>query len=120
MIYPPQTLSIIGQRQTDDGIGGVTTTEDILLLVKGYIDAVGTGTDAPSQYTKGFIEQSTHVAIIKPIPKALVITDKMRLADANGRHYDITFVDDPVGINHHLEVYLKYTGEANDGQSGEN
>ena len=34
----------------------------------------------------------------------------MRIVDLDGRFYDITYSDNPVGMNHHNEVYCKFGG----------
>lgn len=98
---------LIKQKTTsDDGIGGKTFAWSDVTTVNGYVDML-TGTDQ-NGVQNAFVEQSTHVLIIPIYTDG--ITDKMRVVDAYGRYYDITFVDDPVGQRHHNEVYLKFGG----------
>jgi hypothetical protein len=103
----PQTLSVWGCTQEDDGIGGVIEGWGLLKTVKGYIDLF-TGTDH-NLIENAFVEQSTHVAVLSTYDGT--ITDKMRVSDEQKRMYDVTLADDPVGIGHHTELYLKYGGE---------
>ena len=95
--------------QVPDGIGGFHETWDDMPEVSGYLDML-TGTDLNS-VQNAFIEQSTHVLIIPEYTEW--ITDQMRIVDMDGRIYDITYSDNPVGANHHNEVYCKFGGVIN-------
>lgn len=87
-------------------LGDYEATWSDLGVVDGFLDML-TGTDV-NDVQNAIIEQSTHVLIVMPIPD-FVITDKMRVI-FNGNYYSITYVDDPVGQHHHLEIYLTYGG----------
>ena len=92
--------------QVPDGIGGFSEAWDDMPDVSGYLDML-TGTDLNS-VQNAFIEQSTHVLIIPEYTEW--ITDQMRIVDMDGRYYEITYSDNPVGVNHHNEVYCKFGG----------
>ena len=92
--------------QEPDGIGGFRETWDDMPDVSGYLDML-TGTDLNS-VQNAFIEQSTHILIIPEYTEW--ITNQMRIIDLDGRIYDITYSDNPVGMNHHNEVYCKFGG----------
>ncbi|GEK88886.1 phage head-tail adaptor, putative, SPP1 family [Alkalibacterium putridalgicola] len=92
--------------QIDDGIGGFKEDWTIYKTVEGYID-LATGTDQ-NNVQNAVTEQSTHMLIIPEFTEG--ITDDMRVTEANGRSYSVTYADDPVGQGHHNEVYLKYNG----------
>lgn len=92
--------------QVPDGIGGFSETWDDMPEVSGYLDML-TGSDLNS-VQNAFIEQSTHILIIPEYTEW--ITDQMRIVDLDGRIYDITYSDNPVGMNHHNEVYCKFGG----------
>ena len=100
---------IQAKTQADDGIGGFTEDWSDLKEVLGYLDLV-TGTDMNS-VQNAIIEQSTHVLIIPEYTEW--ITDQMRIVDMDGRYYEITYSDNPVGVNHHNEVYCKFGGVIN-------
>lgn len=107
-MYPPYDMTVQTRQQTDDGIGGTITTWSDIGTLTGYIDMVN-GSDLPTGAAdNAFIENSTHVAVI-PDGKPGRVSDKDRIT-YQGRGYDVTFVDDPVGVGHHLEVYLRYAG----------
>lgn len=108
-MYPPYDLKVQTPQPTDDGIGGVSSSWVDGATLSGYIDLV-TGTDLPNGTTdNAFIENSTHIAICPEADKSQV-TDNDRLVGPDGKVYDVTYVDDPVGIGHHLEIYLRYPG----------
>lgn len=109
-MYPPQTLKIQTKTQTPDGIGGLLETWDDYTTVQGYIDLT-TGTDLNTMQN-AYTEQSTHIAVIPEYTAG--INDDMRVVDETGRWYSITYVDDPVGVHHHLELYLNYGGEVSE------
>ncbi len=105
-----QTFEIEVMAQVDDGIGGFIEDWAPFKTVQGYLDLI-TGTDL-NTLQNAFTEQSTHVLIIPIYTDG--ITDKMRVVDKKGRYYTITYADDPVGVGHHNELYVKYGGVLND------
>ena len=104
-----QTFEIEVMAQVDDGIGGFTENWAPFKTVQGYLDLI-TGTDL-NTLQNAFTEQSTHVLIIPQFTTD--ITDKMRVVDSQNRYYSITYADDPVGVGHHNELYVKYGGVLN-------
>lgn len=104
-----QSFEIQHKTQTDDGIGGFTEEWKKKFSVEGYIDLL-TGTDQ-NNVQNAFVEDSTHVLIIPEYTPG--ITDNMRVVDKDNRFYAITYSDNPVGVNHHNEVYLTYGGVLN-------
>ena len=101
-----QTFEIEVMAQVDDGIGGFIEDWAPFKTVQGYIDLI-TGPDL-NTLQNAFTEQSTHVLIIPQFTAG--ITDKMRVVDSNNRYYTITYADDPVGVGHHNELYIKFGG----------
>jgi head-tail adaptor len=101
-----QTFEIEVMAQVDDGIGGFTEDWAPFKTVQGYIDLI-TGTDL-NTLQNAFTEQSTHILIIPTFTEG--ITDKMRVVDSQKRYYTITYADDPVGLVHHNELYIKFGG----------
>lgn len=101
-----QTFKIEVMAQVDDGIGGFIEDWAPFKTVQGYIDLI-TGTDL-NTLQNAFTEQSTHILIIPTFTEG--ITDKMRVVDSQKRYYTITYADDPVGLGHHNELYIKFGG----------
>ena len=95
--------------QVDDGIGGSIEEWDDFKIVEGYIDLI-TGTDL-NNVQNAITEQSTHILIIPSFTEG--ITDNMRVVDKDSRYYSITYSDNPVGLNHHNELYLTFGGVLN-------
>lgn len=104
-----QSFEIQHKTQEDDGLGGTEEKWKTLMSVDGYIDFI-TGTDQ-NNIQNAFVEESTHVLIIPTYTKG--ITDNMRVVDKEQRYYSITYSDNPVGVNHHNEIYLTYGGVLN-------
>jgi hypothetical protein len=111
-MYEPQTLTLLDKITTDDGIGGVEEAWEIAGSIVGYIDLLA-GTDQAVGQIKAnnaWVEESTHIAIITD-SRGLEPNDKQGLIDSKGKEYEITYSDDPVGVGHHRELYLRYRGE---------
>lgn len=91
---------------TKNEIGeSVSDWTDIQTLY-GYLDLIS----GDSQYStyNAKVEESTHLFIMDYVE----ITDKeidTRLL-INNEPYEITLIDNPMGLNKHIEIYLKYTG----------
>lgn len=107
-MFTPQLFNLLKKSQVDDGIGGFKEGWALGASISGYLDLI-TGTNE-SNVQNASIESSTHILIIPNIPNGLEITDQMRISDGEGRWYVVTYVDDPLGQHHHLEIYLTYGG----------
>jgi len=107
---PAYAIKVLSRHDADDGIGGSTDTWTEEGTIYGYIDLI-TGTDLPTGGTtdNAFINNSTHIAVI-PDAGGHAVTDNDMLKGPNGQVYDVTFVDDPLQIGHHLEIYLRVGG----------
>lgn len=92
--------------EQETSIGDFVPVWSDLGTVSGYIDLLA-GTDL-NYAQNAIMEQSTHICIL-PNLHNFEITDKMRLVD-DDKYYSITYVDDPVGQHHHLELYLTFGG----------
>lgn len=83
----------------------------------GFLDLQTGDSKSITYYSK--IEESTHIFICdyKPIPAILEIggrnipfsTENARMV-ANSKRYDVLFIDNPMELNQHYEISLKYTG----------
>lgn len=102
------SFDIETMEEVDDGIGGFTNKWTNYLTVGGFLDML-TGSDI-SAMQNAIVEESSHVLIIPEYVGG--IDNTMRVVDDFGRLYDITYVDDPVGMHHHIELYLVLGGAA--------
>ena len=94
---------------TKNAIGEqVPTWEDALTIKDGFLDLMG-GTSGYTSYNAK-IQESTHVFICDyvPLPKDLK-AEKAR-AVIGTKTYDVMLIDNPMGLDEHLEIFLKYTG----------
>lgn len=101
-----QEFIIQYKTQKDNDIGGFDEGWFKFETVQGYIDLI-TGTDL-NTVQNAIFEQSTHIIIIPEYTEG--ITNDMRVVDKDKRYYSITYSDNPVGVNHHNELYLKFGG----------
>lgn len=85
----------------------VTAWADAQTLV-GFLDLCG-GNARYAPYNAK-IQESTHVFLSDYAPLDSRITAESARAVIAGKPYDITLIDNPMGLNRHLEIYLKYTG----------
>ena len=78
-----------------------------LTTVKGFLDYVG-GDGSYKNNFKGELEETTHIFICDyenvaskatPTQSRMIIDDKI---------YDILYIDNPMNLNEHLEIMLKY------------
>lgn len=95
---------LIGQKP--DGMGGLIDDWALFKEVNGYLDLI-TGTDT-NALQNASVEESTHILILPTFVEN--ITNNMRVIDRKKRVYEVTYSDDPVGIGHHNEIYLKFGG----------
>lgn len=82
-------------------IGYITTAS-----LFGWLDLLAG--DSKYDY-KAKIEDSTHIFICDYIDIGAVDIEKV-LAEVNGEDYDIKYIDNPMGLNEQLEIYLKKVG----------
>lgn len=79
---------------------------ELVQTLNGFID-YSSGLYDYSNKTKA--ENTSHVFICDfVIPKW---NDKEAIAEINGKRYDVLFTDNPMELNDHLEVFLKYESQ---------
>lgn len=102
---------------TTNAIGSrVPNWYDVISLT-GFLDLSSENTSRTTFNAK--IQESTHIFICDyvPIPATFAVegvphrvtTENVRMA-ANGASYDIMLMDNPMFLNKHWEIYLKFTG----------
>lgn len=94
---------------TDNDIGEPVDNWADFITIKGWLD-LSSGTSTYSHKTK--TEESSHV-FIADYNKTVrdLFPAKCRLI-INERVYQVTFIDDPMEIHDHLEIFLKLVGVA--------
>ena len=76
--------------------------------IKGWLDL--SGGDARYTTYNAKIQESTHIFIADYVPLDKRIEAETARAIIAGKQYDITLIDNPMGLNAQLEIHLKYTG----------
>lgn len=112
------------------GVGGNTTAElqtcstttneigervpewHTVATLTGWLD-MQTG-DSRRETYDAKIEESSHVFIAEWQDVSAVEPENARLL-TGGKMYDVTMIDDPMGLHRHLEIYLDYTGGVRNG-----
>ena len=74
----------------------------------GWLDTMG-GTSGYTAYNAK-IQESTNVFMADYVPLAQGVKAETCRAIIDGKVYDVTYIDNPMGLNEHLEIFLKYTG----------
>lgn len=59
------------------------------------------------------LQESTHVFVCDYVPLDQRVTVENSMLVINGQVYDITVIDNPMGLNYQLEFYLRYVGGQN-------
>ena len=83
----------------------------------GFLDLLTGDSKSTTYYKK--TEEATHIFLCdyKPIPEVLEVggrnipfsAENARMV-ANSKRYDVLFIDNPMELNEHYEISLKYTG----------
>lgn len=78
-----------------------------LQTIRGFLDLMNNGKDFAT-YNKA-MEDSTHVFICDYVSISKRATELM--AVCNGKEFDVTYIDNPMELNKHLEIFLKRVGD---------
>lgn len=100
------TIQIKSTMQNDIG-ESVDLVWDELITLKGWLDLSSSNTTY-SHKTK--TEESTHVFICDYDATVRKLDTRQCRLISNNRVYSITHIDDPMELNDHLEIFLKYVG----------
>lgn len=103
-MYPGQNFKVVEKKLASDGKGGkIQTLSDTGIVLHGYLDLLS-GTNRSLTSQNAIVEESTHVLVVPKYRDDL--RDRQFIEDPKGQLFKITYIDDPVGVNHHLEIYL--------------
>ena len=84
----------------------VETWTDVQLL-KGFLDFTGGDGSYKSNF-KGSVEETTHIFICDYDKVASSVSRTQSRLIVNGAIYDVLMIDNPMGLNQHLEIMLKF------------
>lgn len=93
---------------TKNEIGESVPTWKTVHEITGFLD-LSSGDSKRTVYNSK-VQESTHIFICDyfAMPEQ-IISENSRMLIA-GREYDVMLIDNPMNLNQHLEIYLKYTG----------
>lgn len=77
--------------------------------IEGFLDMQSQITNRTTYQTK--LEESTHIFICDYVAIDNSVENKRMLVDS--KVYDVVYIDDPMNLHQHLEIYLKYIGGQN-------
>ncbi len=93
---------------TRNAIGETTPNWQDVQALHGWLD-LSSGESRYNSYSAK-IQESTHIFLADYVPLHKDITAENARMLINGKVYDILLIDNPMGMNQHYEIYLKYTG----------
>ena len=96
---------------TENDIGETVNNWTDFITFKGWLD-LSSGTFTHSHKTK--TEESTHIFICDYDQTVRELNPTKCRCLINSRIYEITFIDDPMELHEHLEIFLKLVGVASE------
>ena len=105
MIGGNTTVTLQTKTTTKNAFGEKTTTWEDVQTLKGFLDYTG-GDGSYNNTYKGEVEETTHIFICDFITLDVKPTQCRLISD--GKVYDVLMIDNPMGLNKHLEIFLKH------------
>lgn len=90
-----------------DAIGANVYTWVDAVTVTGWLDL--SAGDSKRTPFNAKIQESTHIFLCDYVDLASVTPEESRMV-IQGLIYDILLIDDPMNMNEHLEIYLRFIG----------
>ena len=100
-------LKIKSKVNTKNSIGENVVSWIDYKTIHGFLDFM-TETTGRTNYNSKIVE-STHVFICDYVEINKPLTELK--AYCNNKEFDITYIDDPMNLHKHLEIFLKYIGD---------
>ena len=102
------TKAIIQTKTTTrNAIGESVVSWQDAQTLKGFLDLSGGDSRYNNYHAK--VQESTHVFIADYAPLNGIKAENCRVL-IDGLPYDVTLIDDPMGLHRHWEIYLRFTG----------
>lgn len=93
---------------TMNAIGEATPNWQNVQTLRGWLD-MSSGESRYSTYNAK-VQESTHIFLCDYVPLHASINAERSRMLINGQIYDILMIDNPMGMNQHYEIYLRFTG----------
>lgn len=95
------------RNQVKNEIGEEVTKWVDYKTIHGFMDFMSEATGRTNFNSK--IVESTHVFVCDYVDIDKGVTELT--AFHNDKEYEITYIDDPMNLHYHLEIFLKYIGD---------
>ena len=95
------------KKTTQNDIGESVESYETYKTLYGYLDFMSGSADSVNYNAK--LEETTHVFVCDYTAIDLEESECRLLV--NGKAYEVTYIDDPMLLHRHLEIFLKYTGD---------
>lgn len=92
---------------SENEIGEQVVSWNDVQSIEGWLD-YQSGDSSYTYNTK--IQESTHVFVADYYPLDKSIREENSRMIIDGGRYEVKCIDNPMGLNRQLEIYLKYTG----------
>lgn len=99
------TATIQRNTSSKNEFGELVKTWDDVITLTGFLDFIGGDGSYKSNYN-GAIKETTNVFICDYTPLDVEPTHIRMIIE--GKSYDVLMIDNPMGLNQHLEIMLKY------------
>lgn len=111
MIGGNTTLQLQTKSITKNEIGEQVEAWNTVQSIKGFLDMMSADSNSTAYNAKVVDATDVFIADYKPIDVSInpENPDNAR-AVVDGRIYDVRYIDDPMRLHQHLEVFLKYSG----------
>lgn len=103
--------NIIAELQIRSGkkneIGETVLSWSTICRMLGFLDLMSG--DSKHNNFNAKLQESTHIFVGDYLPLNLKAADARMVI--NDKAYDVQLIDNPMELNEHIEIYLKYTGD---------
>lgn len=91
----------------ENEIGERVATYQDYKTIKGFLDFMNETTNHNNNNSK--VVESTHVFICDYV--AIDKSERDLIAICNNQEFDVKYIDNPMNLNKHLEIFLDYLGD---------
>lgn len=112
MIGGNTTVTLQTKTTTKNAFGEKITAWEDVKTFNGFLDYTG-GDSSHKTSFKGDIEETTHIFICDFVALDVTPTKCRLLSDH--KIYDVLMIDNPMGLNKHLEIFLKHNEAVTNG-----
>lgn len=111
MIGGNKTIQLQIGTSEKNTIGESVFSWETVQEITGFIDMMSADSNSSTYLAKIAEATDVFIADYKPIDSRINPDDPNNVrAVVDGKRYDVKYIDDPMQLHKHLEIYLKFTG----------